>query len=165
MNRLKSVCNLLLSEDSLPAEPMPPVLIVDISISDNTSAPSNTKQLRGEIQNHNNSVSYLDEDFLTVLINLKNAGPDTQHETENLIVKSEGLSTKATVTDEGRLQGPFCSKMMFHLSQRVLPEIEIQVLKKGLDLAPVQKSINESELRKDFEDFSRKMRVKWSFRD
>ena len=43
---LKSVCNLLLllSEDSFTAEPRPPVLIADTSISDNTSAPSNTEE-------------------------------------------------------------------------------------------------------------------------
>ena len=35
---LKSVCNLLLSQDSLNAESRPPVLITDTSISDNTSA-------------------------------------------------------------------------------------------------------------------------------
>ena len=51
----------------------------------------------------------MDEELLSVLINLQNAEPDTQHEISNPIVKSEGLSTKATVTDEGRLQGPFCS--------------------------------------------------------
>ena len=67
----------------------------------------------------------------------------------NLIVKSEGFSIKAIVTDEERLQGSFCSKAVFHLSQRVLSEIEIQILEKGLDLAPIQKSINEPELRKD----------------
>ena len=75
------------------------------------------------------------------------------------------MSTKATVTDEGRLQGSFCSKTVFNLSLRVLSEIEIQVLEKGLDFAPIQKSINEPELRKDFEDFSRRMHVRWSFRD
>ena len=76
---LKSVCNLLLSEDSLTAEPRPPVLIADTSISDNTSAPSNTEEPREEIQNHDNSVSDMDEELLSVLINLQNAEPDTQH--------------------------------------------------------------------------------------
>ena len=47
---LKSVCNLLLSEDSLTAELRPPVVIADTSISDNTSAPSNTEEPREEIQ-------------------------------------------------------------------------------------------------------------------
>ena len=75
------------------------------------------------------------------------------------------MSTKATVSDEGRLQGSFCSKTVFNLSQRVLSEIQIPILEEGLDLAPIQKSINEAELRKDFEDFSRRMGIKWNFRD
>ena len=75
---LKSVCHLLLSEDSLTAEPRPPVLIADTSISDNTSAPSNREEPREEIQNHNNSVSDLDEELLSVLINLTNAEPGAQ---------------------------------------------------------------------------------------
>ena len=41
---LRSVCNLLLSEDSLTEEPRPPALIADTSISDNTSAPLNTEE-------------------------------------------------------------------------------------------------------------------------
>ena len=162
---LKSVCDLLLSEDSLTAEPRPPVLIADTSISDNTSAPSNAEEPREEIHNYDNSVSDMDEEPLSVLIDLQNAEPDTQYEIGNPIVKSEGLSTKATVTDEGRLQGSFCSKTVFNLSQRVLSEIVIQVLEKGLDFTPIQKSINEAELRKDFEEFSRRMRIRWNFRD
>ena len=149
----------------LTAEPTPSVLIADTSISDNTSAPPNTEEPREEIQNHNNSVSDLDEELLSVLINLENAEPDTQQKIGNPIVKSEGLSTEATVTDEGSLQGFFCSKTVFNSSQRVLSEIEIQVLEKGLDFAPIQRSINEPELRKDFEDFSRRMRIRWNFRD
>ena len=55
--------------------------------------------------------------------------------------------------------------MMFNLSQRVLSEIEIHVLEKGLDFVLIQKSINEPDLRKDFEDFSRIMHIRWNFRD
>ena len=76
----------------------------------------------------------MDEELLLVLVNLQNAEPDTQHEIGNPIVKSQGLSSKATVTDENRLQSSFCSKTVFNLSQRALSEIEIQVLEKGLDL-------------------------------
>ena len=150
---LKSVCNLLLSEDSLTAEPRSPFLIADTSISDNTCAPSNSEEPRQEIQNHDNSVSDMDEELLSVLINLQNSESDTKHEIGNPIFKYEGLSTKETFTDEGRLQGSFWSKTVFNLSQRVLSEIEIQVLEKGLDFAPIQKSINEPELRKDLEEF------------
>ena len=38
-------------------------------------------------------------------------------------------------------------------------------MQKGLDFAPFQKSINETELRKDFEEFSRRMRIRCNFRD
>ena len=41
---LKSVSNLFLPEDSLPAEPRPLVLIVYTSISDNTSTTSNREK-------------------------------------------------------------------------------------------------------------------------
>ena len=58
---LKSVCNVLLSEDSLTAEPRPPVLTADTSIFDNSSAPSNTEEPRKEIQNYDNSVNDMDE--------------------------------------------------------------------------------------------------------
>ena len=47
---------------------MPPVLIVDTAISDNTSAPSNTEEPREEIQNYDNSVIDLDEELISVLI-------------------------------------------------------------------------------------------------
>ena len=121
---LKSVCNLLLSEESLTAELRPPVLIPDTLISDNPSASLNTEESREEIQNRDNSVSNSDEEFPSVL-NLQNAEPDTRHEIGNPIVKSERLSTKTTVTDEGRFQGLFSSKTVFNLSQRVLSEIDI----------------------------------------
>ena len=44
----------------------------------------------------------LDEEFLSIWLT-HNAEHNTQHEKGILIVKSAGLSTKATVTDEGRL--------------------------------------------------------------
>ena len=64
---LKSVCNLLLSEESLTAELRPPVLIPDTLLSDNPSASLNTEESREEIQNHDNSVS--NSDFPSVLKN------------------------------------------------------------------------------------------------
>ena len=43
--------------------------------------------------------------------------------------------------------------------------IDIQVLEKVLDFSPVQRSLNEPELRKDFEEFARRTRIKWNFRN
>ena len=41
----------------------------------------------------------------------------------------------------------------------------MKILEKGLDFALIQRKINEPELRKDFERFCRRMRIKWHFRD
>ena len=52
------------------------------------------------------------------------------------------------------------------MSNRVLSDAESRVLEKGLDYAPIQRKINEPELRHDFNnDFCRRMRLKWNFRD
>ena len=69
------------------------------------------------------------------------------------------------MTDEGRLSGVFCSKTVFNLSHKILTEIEIKVFEKGLDFAPVQRTLNEPELRKDIEEFCRRMRCKCHFRN
>ena len=42
--------------------------------------------------------------------------------------------------------------------------MEIKILEKGLDKAPIQKKINEPESRRDFENIARRMRLKWYFR-
>ena len=39
-------------------------------------------------------------------------------------------------------------------------DMEIKVLEKGLDFALIQRKINEPELRRDFNEFCRRMRLK-----
>ena len=63
------------------------------------------------------------------------------------------------------MKAHFCSDTVFNVSSRVLSENEIKVLEKGFDFAPIQQKINEPELRKDFEEFCRRMRTKWNFRN
>ena len=66
--------------------------------------------------------------------------------------------------DESRLIGYFCLDTIFNLSNRVLSDNEIKALEKGLDFAPIQIKIIEPELRSDFGEFCRRMRIKWHFR-
>ena len=68
-------------------------------------------------------------------------------------------SNKVSVTSE-RLSRYFCSETVFNLSRKVLTETEIQILEKGLDFAPIQRKINEPELKRGSEEFCRKVRVK-----
>ena len=69
------------------------------------------------------------------------------------------------VTSLGPLRGHFCSDTIFNLSHRVLSDAETKVLEKGFDFAPFQRKISEPELRQNFEEFCRRMRVKWYFRN
>ena len=43
--------------------------------------------------------------------------------------------------------------------------MKIEILQKGLDYAPIQNKINEPKLRRDFEDFARRIRLKWYFKN
>ena len=47
----------------------------------------------------------------------------------------------------------------------MLTDTEIKILEKRLDFAPMQLQINEPELKQDFEDFFRSLRLKWYFWD
>ena len=81
------------------------------------------------------------------------------------ITTDEPSINRTTLTDEGRIRGVFCSRTVFNLSHKILTEIEIKMLEKGLDFPPVQKTLNEPELREDFQEFCHRMRCKWHFRN
>ena len=72
---------------------------------------------------------------------------------------------KAAKVINERLEGYFCSKSVFKLRKKVLRETEIHVLEKGLGFAPTPTRINKTDLRADFNEFARKMRCKWFFRN
>ena len=74
-------------------------------------------------------------------------------------------NSKIGVTNKDRLVGYFCADTVLDLSKMVLTDTEIRALEKSLDFAPIQNKINESELRTDFEDFCRRMLIKWHFRN
>ena len=59
-----------------------------------------------------------------------------------------------------RITGYFCSDTVINFSNRILTDIEIKVLEKGLDFPPKQRKVNEPELRQDFSEFCRRMRTK-----
>ena len=80
----------------------------------------------------------------------------------NEIISSD---SSCDVIPDKRLKGYFCSDTVFCLSGRVLSESEIKILEKGLDFLPFQRKVNEPELRRDFEEFCRSMRIKWHFRN
>ena len=81
----------------------------------------------------------------------------------------EELEETANVSaiNKTSLSGYSCSDTVFNLIffQFQFTEIEIKILEKSLDYAPIQNKINEPEIKQDFEEFCRKMRFKWHFRN
>ena len=69
--------------------------------------------------------------------------------------KVKGLQLRSHLKCYGRLKGYFCSKTVFNVRWKVLTETEIRVLEKGLRFAPTPSRINESDLKRDFNEFSR----------
>ena len=63
-------------------------------------------------------------------------------------------------TDDSRMKGYFCPDTVFNLSNKVLTDDEIKVVQKSLDFAPIQRKVNERELRQNFENFCRRIRIK-----
>ena len=84
---------------------------------------------------------------------------------------AQGLSDKSNSVPLGRvgadscLKGYFCLDVVSNLSHRVLSELEIEVSGKGSGFSPTPSFINKADLKRDFVDFSRKMRCKWYFRN
>ena len=57
----------------------------------------------------------------------------------------------------------FCSVAIFTLSHQVLTDIEVKVLEKGLDFSPIHHIINESEMRRDFNEIYNRIRLNGIF--
>ena len=97
-----------------------------------------------------------DREFLSVLEDLMDIDDPLHSQNKNINVK---------VTSQGQISGYFCSDTVFSLSHRVLTGTEIKISEKRLDYVPIQRKINEPELRKVFSELCCRMRNKWHFRN
>ena len=88
------------------------------------------------VEDNHTILSSQDEEILSILEELQRKSP-----------------SKAFNNSNDHISGYFYSDTVFNLSKKVLTDIEIKVLEKGLDYAPIQDKINEPELRRDFEEF------------
>ena len=92
-----------------------------------------------------------DQNLLSILEQLKISG-------HNLPLK-RSINISAT-----RITGYFCFDTVFNLINRILIDIEIKVLEKGLYFAPIiQRKIYETELMQGFAELCRRMCTKGFF--
>ena len=82
----------------------------------------------------------------------------------SILVELEQVQSTSTRVSIG-VSGYFCSDTFFHLSRKVLSDMEIKILEKRWDYGSIRNKTNEPELRRDFEGFVRRMRLKWYFRN
>ena len=135
----------LLGSDTLSS---PPRLCTDTSSSQNSSRYRNvSSQLDGD-----------DYEILNILKEMLQGSKDSESVIPEFKKRSEVMkdSTSGLTTVENTLCGYFCSETIFNLSHGMLTDTETKVLEKGLDFAPIQRKINEPELRR-----CRRMRLKW----
>ena len=137
--------DLLSGENSSKISNSPPVVCTNTSVVQKHYDVNTSSEIR--------LISLEDMELLEIFEEFQNS---------NEIISS-GYS--CDVIPDKRLKAYFCSDTLFNLSGRVLSESEIKVLEKGLDFAPFQRKVNEPKLRKDFEEFCRRMRIKWYFRN
>ena len=64
-----------------------------------------------------------------------------------------------------RLEGKFVSKNVINLSRRNLSSVEISLLSKGLKFVPIANKIDQAKLKRELEEYGRKLRLMWHFRN
>ena len=124
------------------------------------------------------SLSQKDTSLVNILASLLHDDSSVQVVTPSIVTSTAGNNStqgRSIICSEveqnmlpaksGRIKGYFCSDTIFNLSNKFLNETEIRVLEKGLGFVPTPNMINEEDLRRDFNEFSRKMRCKWYFRN
>ena len=116
-----------------------------------------------------NVLSAYDEDLVNILANLgeteinisrinensndmNNAEPGRSSTTTSVTTDEPSINM-ATLTDEGRISGAFCSKAVFNISHKIRTETEIKVLEKRLDFGPIQRTLNSLNFVKALKNF------------
>ena len=67
--------------------------------------------------------------------------------------------------EQSRLKGTWVSENVFNLSKKCLTKDEVSLLSKGLNFCPTPKDFDKAEVKRDLEEFGRRLRLKCFFRD
>ena len=101
----------------------------------------------------------------------KNQPPDlmersrTHGETSSQEEEVSNVDFPFDLDDNGRICGRFENDKVINLSKRALSEAEVSVLSKGLKFVSTPKELDYSQIKIDLENFGRRLRLKWWFKD
>ena len=132
---------------------------------------SNNKQSFNsrEKQSKNVSLSQRDTFLVDILASLLRDKSTVQALSPSIITSTAGnVSTNDTSSscsktkqiappaNSERIKTYFCSDTVFNLSNKVLSQTKISLLERGFGFVPTPNMINKADLRRNFNDFSRK---------
>ena len=80
---------------------------------------------------------------------------------DNVLNESENVA----MFRGNRLEGKIVSKNVINLSRRNLSSAEISLLSKGLKFVPTANKIDQAKLKRELEEYGRKLRLMWHFRN
>ena len=63
------------------------------------------------------------------------------------------------------MEGKFVSDNVFNLSKRVLTEVELKLLSKGLTFIPTPEKFDKHQIKLDVEEFGRQVKLRLFFKD
>ena len=120
--------------------------------------PDNSPQNLSRYRNVSSDLDGEDYEILNILKEMLEGSKESESFVPEFKKRSEVMKDfkSGLTTVENILCGP---------RHKVLTDTEIDVSEKDLDFAPIQYKISESELRHDFNELCRRIRLKWNFRD
>ena len=125
----------------------------------------------------NNSKNESDAFFQASQNNRTEFASNIQNNAENEIRNSAENSSSSKVDNVlnesenvamfrgNRLEGKFVSKNVINLSRRNLSSAEISLLSKGLKFVPTANKTDQAKLKRELEEYGRKLRLMWHFRN
>ena len=115
------------------------------------------------------SQSYRDGINLPEYLSREEKNHDIVDGTEDLSEPSKQLEnhqdSNTDSLNKTRLEGKFVSKNVINLSRINQPRSEISLLSKGLKFVPSANKIDRAKLKRELEEYGRKLRLMWHFRN
>ena len=183
-SRIEKISNLVTVTDNRAKRKSMENTVTDIESDDDDSFFDESDIDNGECLNSDFSISTSDPSLdnskistdTPLLDRFSNLDDSTETQTDPVLDNFEkpqanendsnsNTQKKAKMLDNGRLEGIFVSENVFNLSNKLLNEHHISLLSKGLNFCPTPTCLNKGEIKDDLENFSRRMRLKYHFKD
>ena len=133
--------------------------------------PDDVERSRTQGEELPNSMNFEELQRQLISDDFENQPPDlmersrTHGETSSQEEEVSNVDFPFDLDDNGRICGRFENDKVINLSKRALSEAEVSVLSKGLKFVSTPKELDYSQIKIDLENFGRRLRLKWWFKD